>query len=74
MIAAKVKKWGNSMGIVIPKDELIKMNIKENQEIILEITKKENPLKELFGWAKKHKLKKPTAQIIKEARKGLGVD
>lgn len=73
MIAAKVKKWGNSLGVVLPKDELVKMDIKENQEVIIDISKKENPLKELFGFAK-HKLKKPTEQIIKEARKDLGID
>lgn len=74
MITAKVKKWGNSFGVVIPKEELTRMNLQEDQEVILEITKKDSPLKELFGWAKKHKIKKPTAQIIREARKDLGVD
>ena len=74
MIAAKIKKWGNSYGILIPKNELHKMNLGENQEVIVDISKKENPLKEMFGFAKKSKLKKSTKQIIKEVRSELGVD
>lgn len=58
MITGKIKKWGNSLGLLIPKNELIKMNIMENQEVIVEITKKDNPLKELFGFGKKNKITK----------------
>lgn len=56
MIITKVRKWGNSFGVIIPKDELRERNICENQEIIIEITKKENPLKELFGFSRKNKI------------------
>ena len=65
MIAAKKRKWGNSLGIIIPKEEVENLNLKENQIVILEITKKENPLKELFGFGK---LKKPTEELLKEIR------
>ena len=58
MIVCKTKKWGNSIGLIIPKSEFRKMNIKENQEVIVEITKKGNPLKELFGFGKKNKITK----------------
>jgi len=74
MIAAKIKKWGNSYGILIPKNELQKMNLGENQEVIVDISKKENPLKEMFGFAKNVRPKKSAEQIIKGARKDLGVD
>jgi len=66
MIVAKTKKWGNSIGIIIPKEELNKRNIKEDQEIVITIEKKENPLKELFGFGKGKKL---TQGSIKESRK-----
>ena len=65
MIAAKTRKWGNSLGIIIPKGEVENLKLKENQTVILEITKKENPLKELFGFGK---LKKPTEELLKEIR------
>ena len=58
MIAAKTRKWGNSLGIIIPKEEVENLNLKENQIVILEITKKENPLKELFGFGKDDKITK----------------
>jgi len=58
MIIGKIKKWGNSLGLLIPKKELSRMNIRENQEVIVEITKKDNPLKELFGFGKKNKITK----------------
>ena len=74
MIAGKIKKWGNSFGVLIPKKEMEKMNLKEDQEVIVEVTKKGNPLKELYEWGKTHKLSKPTEQILKEARKDMGID
>jgi antitoxin component of MazEF toxin-antitoxin module len=68
MIVGKIKKWGNSFGLLIPKNELKEMNIGENQEVIVEITKKENPLKELFGFGKKNRI---TKEEFLETRKML---
>ncbi len=65
MIAAKTRKWGNSLGIIIPKEEVDNLKLRENQTVIVEITKKENPLKELFGFGK---LKKPTEELLKGIR------
>ena len=53
MIVCKIKKWGNSVGILIPKSEATELHLKEGQEVGIEITKKENPLKELFGFGKR---------------------
>ena len=58
MIIAKTKKWGNSLGVIIPKNEVNKMNLKEEQEIVITIGKKENPLKELFGAFKNNPITK----------------
>ena len=49
MIVTKTRRWGNSLGIIIPKEEAETLNLKEDQEVVIDITKKENPLKELFG-------------------------
>lgn len=57
-IVVKTKKWGNSIGVIIPKEEINNLNIKENQEVIVEIKLKENPLKELFGFGKGKKITK----------------
>ena len=68
MIASKIKKWGNSFGVLIPKSELEKRHLGENQEVIIEITKKGSPLKELFGFGKKNKI---TKESFLETRKML---
>ena len=68
MICAKTKQWGNSIGIVIPRDLVKDMDIKPDEEICIDITKKKtNVLKEMFGTAKR---KRPTEEILKEIRKG----
>lgn len=68
MIVGKVRKWGNSMGLLIPKEEAVNLNLRENQEVAVEITKTENPLKELFGFGKDNKI---TKNDVSETRKLL---
>jgi hypothetical protein len=46
----KARKWGNSLGLVIPKDIVEKENIQENEDLhVLILKKKKNPLRETFG-------------------------
>lgn len=66
MIACRTKKWGNSLGIVIPKDEVNELGLKENEEISVEIAKKTNPLKELFGFSKNNKITRK--EFLKERK------
>lgn len=66
MIATKTRKWGNSLGVLIPKEEVENLNLKENQDIVVDIIKKENPLKELFGSGKHNKI---TKKEFRETRK-----
>jgi len=66
MITCKTKKWGNSLGILIPKKEASRLNLKPDKEITIQITEKENPLKELFGFGKNKKISK---KEIRETRK-----
>ena len=65
MIISKTRKWGSSLGVIIPKDVVKGLKLRENQEIIIDVKPKDNPLKELFGSAK---LSKPTEQLLKEIR------
>ena len=66
-IKTKAKEWGNSIGVIIPKEAVIEEGIKPNQEITLQISTK--PITrgtDIFG---KWKFKKSTNQLIKEVRK-----
>ncbi|MEK6922197.1 MAG: hypothetical protein AABX08_00165 [Nanoarchaeota archaeon] len=67
-IEAKTKKWGNSIGMIIPIETANKLSLKPEETVIVEITKKENVLKELFGSLK---FKKSTEQILKEVRENF---
>ncbi len=51
---AKVKKWGNSLGIVIPKEIVEKVHVKNNQILFLDV--RSDPLKEAFGSLKAWKI------------------
>ncbi len=63
-VEAKVRKWGRSFGVVIPKDKVKKEGIQENETIGLLITKKTNVLKETFGTMK---FKRSTQEILDES-------
>ena len=63
-IKAKTRKWGNSIGILIPKEAVRKENIKPDQEITLMISKK--PItkgKDIWGT---FKFKKSAEQLMRE--------
>ncbi len=54
-VEVEVKKWGNSLGVVLPKEFVERENIQENKKIILTIIK-EADLSDIFGLVKKRKL------------------
>ncbi len=64
--AARVRKWGNSIGVTIPKEIADKEKIKPNDDVIFSV-RKVKPIAELFGTVK---FKKPTQKIIDELKKG----
>ena len=66
MIEVKTKKWGNSIGVVIPMETVERLNIKPEEDIIIEIEKRNNILKEMFGEAK---FKKSGKKMIEDFRK-----
>ena len=68
---AKLRNWGNSIGIVIPKEEVEKEKLEANQKVKVLITPI-NPVKvkDIFG-KMKGKFTTPTAEILKEIDKEL---
>ncbi len=67
-IKTKTRKWGNSLGVILPKLVVESRKIRENDEIVIKIIK-QPILSKLFG--KFPRTSKKTAQEIKdEARKG----
>ena len=67
MLISKTRKWGSSLGIVIPKKVAEELKLRENQDVIIDIKPKDNPLKELFGMGA-GKTKKSTEELLKEIR------
>ena len=45
----KVKKWGNSVGLIIPKDKLRLNGFKEDEEVHVIVLRKSNVLRQTFG-------------------------
>ena len=66
-IEVKTKKWGNSIGIIIPSETVEKFNIKPEEKIVIEISKESNVLGEMFGRGKSGD--KSAMEILKEFRK-----
>jgi len=67
-IEVKLKKWGNSMAIIVPNRIIEEKELKENQDIVIEITQKAD-LSDIFGSLKSKR--KLSGQEFKDlARKG----
>jgi antitoxin component of MazEF toxin-antitoxin module len=65
MIIARTRKWGNSIGVILPKNELDRLKIGADEEISIEVKRKENPLKDLY----EAKLPKITRKEFEKIRK-----
>ena len=68
MLKVHTKRWGNSLGVVIPKRAVEELNLKPHEDLVIEIKKTNNVLKELFGTLR---WKKPIGDVLREARKEL---
>jgi hypothetical protein len=67
----RLKAWGNSVGIVIPKDKIEREHLKKNQMVRVIISPaKMVRVQDIFGKLKNWK--KPTGQITREIDKELG--
>lgn len=64
----KLRAWGNSVGVILPKELLKEESLSINDEVEITIKKKSNLLKEVFGKLKelKPKSNKTTDEILKE--------
>jgi len=70
-IETTAKRWGNSIGIIIPKEVIDREHIKEKGIVrFLIIKESDKILRETFGLAK-DKIKKSTQQIKNEIRNEL---
>ena len=67
---AITKKWGNSLGVTLPKDIVQKANLKENETIHIIIVKRNDVFKRTFGMLK-GKIKEDTQTIKNKLRKEL---
>ena len=54
---AKLREWGSSIGLVIPKEIVRQESLKSGDEVVVEI-KKAKTLKDLFGSLKNLKIEK----------------
>jgi len=69
-IETKTRKWGNSIGVVIPKDKMKTEHLKSNQKVrVIIAAAKVVKAKNIFGKLKEWK--KPTKQIMKEVNEEL---
>lgn len=54
-IEVTIKKWGNSFGVILPKEIIKKEGLKENKKIFIDVVK-EADLSDIFGLVKKRKM------------------
>ena len=66
-VQTKTKRWGSSIGVVLPKSLVEEIGIKADEIIVIEV-KKSHKAKEFFGLLKGWN--KSEQEIKDEARKG----
>ncbi|MBI2659723.1 AbrB/MazE/SpoVT family DNA-binding domain-containing protein [Candidatus Woesearchaeota archaeon] len=69
----KLKAWGNSIGVILPKEALKEEGLSINDEVEIILKKKSSPLKDAFGRLKEFKAKstKSTEEMLKEVDEDL---
>lgn len=75
-IKTKLRRWGNSFGVVIPREIISKEGLKEDHEVFVTVQpKRYTTVGDLMEMAKKFKLKrkseKTTQEIMDEIDKEL---
>jgi len=68
-VEVKLKRWGNSMAVIVPNKIIEEKNLKENDSIIIEVVKKAD-LSEVFGSIKEKDRKMSGQQMKDMVRKG----
>ncbi|MBI2145086.1 AbrB/MazE/SpoVT family DNA-binding domain-containing protein [Candidatus Woesearchaeota archaeon] len=59
------RKWGNSIGVIIPREIVEKEGIKADKRVQIEVKQAKTVLEELFGALP---FKKSTEQLLRESR------
>jgi len=62
-IRTKLRKWGNSFGVVVPQKDIEGTGLEEGESITLLLKKEKPNLRKLFG---AHKLSKPVEKLMNE--------
>ncbi len=62
---ATVKKWGNSIGIILPKELVEKEKLKEKDKILVEVVK-EADLTKVFGSLKRKMSGQEFKDLVRE--------
>ena len=62
----KTKKWGNSLGVILPADLVKAEHLKGGEEVVIKVERKHNVFKEMFGAVK---FKGDPTKTIKKMRK-----
>lgn len=71
-IDVKVKKWGNSFGIVLPMKVVEKENLSEGKEIMVTVQSKEKTkVKDVFGALRRELHNIDTQKALKEVDKAF---
>lgn len=71
-IKAKIKKWGNSAGVVVPHGVLDTQHLRIGDEVHITIQKQnKNALAKTFG---RLRVRKPTQKILKDIDEALDSD
>ncbi|MEK6895288.1 MAG: AbrB/MazE/SpoVT family DNA-binding domain-containing protein [Nanoarchaeota archaeon] len=71
IIKTKIKRWGNSLGIIIPSEVILSNNVKENDSVeFIMLKNSKKAFEETFGLLKE-KLKKPSQKMKDELREEL---
>lgn len=68
-IKTMAKRWGSSIGVILPKSFVEANRIKENDEVTIEV-KKKTLVGEMFGKFPEWKSKKSAQELKDEARMG----
>ncbi len=55
LVKGRIREWGNSLGIVIPKEKIKETGLVKDQEVTIDV-QAENPIKTLFGSLKGWKI------------------
>ena len=62
MISGKLRRWGSSLGLIVPKELVLKQRLKPGEEVLFEI-KKKTLVKDIFGVLKDWKVNSQKVKV-----------